>query len=148
MKAFDHPTTPFNERLDEIVAIAHDWKPIDRAWPPAEGIAWLRGAFARHWDDAYPQPYIGAGPDDAMLSLCWMADDENATLEVDTVNRTGDLLLASSHGSIDVECVFDLDLDDADALAASRVRIGGRSWPTRESTGYRYGRTSTRTAEY
>ena len=115
MLAFKHPITPFNERLDELVAMARDWKPIDRAWPSPEAFAWVRDAFAVHWHDEYPQPYIGAGPEDAMLSLCWMSDDENITLEVDTVNRTGDLYLASNHGRIDVECTFDLDLDHGDS---------------------------------
>lgn len=124
MKVFDNPTTPFNERLDEIVAMARDWKPIDRAWPSPDGIAWLRDAFAGHWHEEYPQPYVGAGPDDAMLSLCWMSDDENVTLEVDTVNRTGDLYVASSHGNIDVECAFDLDLDNADAWQQIASALG------------------------
>ena len=130
MKVFDRPATPFNERLDEIVAMARDWKTIDHAWPSPAGIAWVRDAFTGHWHDEYPQPYIGAGPDDAMLSLCWMSDDENVTLEIDTFNRTGDLYLASRHDSIGVECVFDLDLDGGDGwqqvASALGVEVGQR----------------------
>ena len=124
MKAFDNPDTPFNERLDEIVAMERDWKPIDRTWPSPEAIAWLRESFARYWHDEYPQPYIGAGPDDAVLSLCWMSSEENVTLEIDTVNKAGDLYLAASHDNIDVECVLDLDLGSADAWQQIASALG------------------------
>ena len=124
MKAFDHPTTPFNERLDEIVVMVRDWKEIDYEWPAMDDIAWLRSVFARFWSPDYPQPYIGTGPEDAMTSLCWMSDDENVTLEIDTANRTGDLYRAASHDNIDVECVFDLDLDSADAWGQIASALG------------------------
>ena len=124
MTTFKVPVPSFNERLDEIVVMARDWKEIDHEWPAMADIAWLRSVFAQFWSPDYPQPYIGTGPEDAMLSLCWMSSEENVTLEIDTANKIGDLYLAASHNNIDVECVFDLDLDNADAWRQIASELG------------------------
>ena len=124
MLSFKNPTTSVNERLDEIVVMVRDWKEIDHEWPTMADIAWLRSVFAQFWSPDYPQPYIGTGPEDAMISLCWMSTEENITLEIDTAHRTGDLYLAASHDNINVECVFDLDLDTADAWGQIASALG------------------------
>ena len=88
---FTAPDTPFYARLDEIAAMARDRAPLEHDWPAPADIAWLRAAFARNWPAAYPQPFVGTGPEDAMLSFYWKSDAATITLEIDTRSRMGDL---------------------------------------------------------
>ena len=124
MVTFHTPATPFNTRLDEIADMAHDWEAVEHAWPAPSGIAWLRSAFAQSWSAAYPQPYIGTGPEDAMLSLYWKSPSETVTLEIDTVSRTGDLYRTPSPGVGDEECAPDLNLASADAWRQIASALG------------------------
>lgn len=113
MLTFAQPDTPFNARLDEIAAMARDWAPLDHAWPAPFDLAWLRAAFAQNWPAAYPQPFVGTGPEDAMLSLYWKSAATTLTLEIDTRNRLGDLYRTGANCAADPVDVFELDLSSA-----------------------------------
>ena len=131
MLAYKNPTTPVNERLDEIVVMARDWKQIDHDWPAMDDIAWLRSVLAQFWSPDYPQPYIGTGPDDAMISLYWKTVEWTFTLEIDTVNKTGYLCWSPNQAIGEVELGVDVDLTSgetwgeiASALGVEVVRTG------------------------
>ena len=110
MPAFKHPITSVNDRLDEIVVMARDWKPMEHEWPALDDIAWLRSAFTQFWSLNYPQPYIGTGPEDAMISCYWKTVEWTFTLEVDTVNKTGYLCRSPNQSMGEVELAVDVDL--------------------------------------
>ena len=110
MLTFKTPPVSLDEQLDEIVAMVRDYKPDDYAWPALDDIAWLRSAFAQFWSPDYPQPYIGTGPEDAMISLYWKTIEWTFTMEIDTVNKTGYLCRADNQAIGEVELAIDVDL--------------------------------------
>ena len=151
MLAFKNPTTSVEERLDEIVVMARDWKQIDHDWPAMDDIAWLRSVLAQFWSPDYPQPYIGTGPEDAMICLYWKSVEWTFTLEIDTVNKTGYLCRAPNQAIGEVELAVDVNLtggemwgEIASELGVGVVRTGnilaaslGQSVPKRRNTGSR-----------
>lgn len=151
MLAFKNPTTTVNERLDEIAAMVRDWKPFDYDWPAMDGIAWLRSVFAQFWNPDYPQPYIGTGPEDAMISLYWKTVEWTFTLEVDTVGRMGYLCRSPNRSIGEVELAVDVDLTSGDTWKQIASELGiefdrtgnvlaaslGQSVPKRRNTGSR-----------
>ena len=124
MQTFKNPVTSVNDRLDEIVAMARDWEPIDCAWPALEDLEWLRAMLARNWSPAYPQPYIGVGPDDATVSLYWKTVEETVSLEIDMVGKTGDLYRSPNQAIGEVELALDLDLTSANAWEQISSELG------------------------
>ena len=115
MLEFKTPPVSLDEQLDEIVAMARDYKPDDCAWPALDDIAWLRSAFAQFWSPDYPQPYIGTGPEDAMISLYWKTVEWTFTLEIDTGERTGYLCRSPNQAIGEVELEVDVDLNSGGA---------------------------------
>ena len=114
MPAFKHPGASLDEQLDEIVAMVRDYKPDDYAWPALDDIAWLRSVFAQFWSPDYPQPYIGTGPEDAMISLYWKTVEWTFALEIETVSKTGYLCRAPNQAIGEVELAVDVDLTARD----------------------------------
>lgn len=110
MLTFKTPSASLDEQLDDLVAMVRDYKPDDYAWPALTDIAWLRSVFAGFWSPEYPQPYIGTGPEDAMISLYWKSAEWTFTLEIDTVNKTGYLCRAPNQSIGEVELAVDVDL--------------------------------------
>ena len=151
MLAFKNPTTTVNERLDEIAVMVRDWKPFDYDWPAMDDIAWLRSVFAQFWNPDYPQPYIGTGPEDAMISLYWKTIEWTFTLEVDTVGKTGYLCRSPNQSIGEVELAVDVDLTSGDTWKQIASELGiefdrtgnvlaaslGQSVPKRRNTGSR-----------
>ncbi len=113
--------------------MARDWEPIEYAWPALEDINWLRAVLSRYWNMAYPQPYIGVGPDDATISLYWKTVEETVTLEIDTVGKTGDLYRSPNQAVGEVELALDMDLTSADVwrqiASALGVEVGRHGRP-------------------
>lgn len=139
MQIFKTPDTSVDERLDEIVTMARDWEPIEYAWPALKDIDWLRGALNQNWRPGYPQPYIGVGPDDGMMSLYWKAVAATVTLEIDTVTKIGELYRAPSQAVGEVEIGLDMDLTGentwlqiASALGVKVARDGNLLAPSVE----------------
>lgn len=124
MPAFKIPITSVSERLDEIVAMARDWEPIEYAWPALEDIDWLRATLVRDWNTAYPQPYIGVGPDDASMSLYWKTVEETVTLEIDMVGKIGDLYRSQNRAIGEVELALEMDLTSVDAWRQIASELG------------------------
>ena len=124
MHTFKTPPVSLDEQLDEIVAMARDYKPDDCAWPTLADIAWLRSAFAQFWSPDYPQPYIGTGPEDAMMSLYWKTVDLTFTLEVDTIGKIGDLYRAPNQAVGEVELAEDVDLTAEDTWEQIASELG------------------------
>ena len=124
MLSFKNPATSVNERLDEIVVMVRDWKEIDHDWPAMDDIAWLRSVFAQFWSPDYPQPYIGTGPDDAMISLYWKTVEWTFTLEIDTVNKTGYLCRSPNRAIGEVELALDVDLTNGDVWREIASELG------------------------
>lgn len=124
MLTFTAPDTPFYARLDEIAAMARDRAPLEHDWPAPADIAWLRAALASNWPAAYPQPFVGTGPEDAMLSLYWKSPAATITLEIDTRNRMGDLYRTGTNCADDQDEIFALDLSSAYAWG----KVGMALW--------------------
>ena len=124
MEAFKTPATSVNARLDEIVVMARDWEPIEYAWPALEDIDWLRTTLGREWNAAYPQPYIGTGPDDATMSLYWKTVEETVTLEIDMAGKAGDLYRSQNQAIGEVELALEMDLTSADAWRQIASELG------------------------
>jgi hypothetical protein len=124
MLAFKHPITLVNDRLDEIVVMVRKWKSIDYAWPALSDIEWLRSAFAQFWSPDYPQPYIGTGPEDAMICLYWKTVEWTFTLEIDTVNKTGYLCRAPNQAIGEVELAVDVDLTNGEVWQQIASELG------------------------
>ena len=124
MLAFKTPSASLDEQLDEIVAMVRDYKPDGHAWPAPDDIAWLRSAFAGFWSPDYPQPYIGTGPEDAMICLYWKTVEWTFTLEIDTVNKTGYLCRAPNQAIGEVELAEDVDLTSKDTWGQIAVELG------------------------
>ena len=151
MLAFKHPITSVNDRLDEIVVMVCDYKPDAYAWPALDDITWLRSIFARFWSPDYPQPYIGTGPEDAMICLYWKTVEWTFTLEINSVDKTGYLCRAPNQAIGEVELAVDVDLTRghtwrqiASELGVEVDRTGkvlvtglGRSVPRRGNAGLR-----------
>ena len=124
MLAFKNPITSVNERLDEIVVMVRDWKQIDHDWPAMDDIAWLRSVLAQFWSPDYPQPYIGTGPEDAMISLYWKTVEWTFTLEVDTVHKTGYLCRSPNQAIGEVELGVDVDLTSGETWGEIASELG------------------------
>ena len=124
MLTFKHPITSVNDRLDEIATMVRDWKPIEHEWPTLADIAWLRSVFAEFWSPSYPQPYIGTGPEDAMMSLYWKTVELTFTLEVDTIGKIGDLYRAPNQAIGEVELALDVDLTSRRTWAQIASELG------------------------
>ena len=124
MPAFKHPGASLDEQLDEIVAMVRDYKPDDYAWPALDDIAWLRSVFAQFWSPDYPQPYIGTGPEDAMISLYWKTVEWTFTLEIETVSKTGYLCRAPNQAIGEVELAVDVDLTARDTWRQIASHLG------------------------
>lgn len=124
MPAFKHPLTSVNDRLDEIVVMAREWEPIEYAWPALEDIDWLRATVVRDWSTAYPQPYLGTGPEDAMISLYWKTVEWTFTLEIDTVNKTGHLCRAPNQAIGEVDLAEDVDLTNGEVWRQIASELG------------------------
>ena len=124
MLVFKNPTTTVNERLDEIAVMVRDWKSFDYHWPAMDDIAWLRSVFAQFWNPDYPQPYIGTGPEDAMISLYWKTVEWTFTLEVDTASKTGYLCRSPNQAIGEAELAVDVDLTSRDTWAQIASELG------------------------
>lgn len=124
MLTFTEPATSFYARLDEIAAMSRDWEPMEHDWPAPADIEWLRSAFAGNWPPAYPQPFVGTGPEDAMLSLYWRSVAATVTLEVDTRNRRGDLYRTVANCAGDADEVLELNLSSAEAWRKIGMALG------------------------
>ena len=124
MLAFKTPPASPDEQLDEIVAMVRRWKPDDYAWPAMEDIAWLRSILTQFWSPEYPQPYIGTGPEDAMIALYWKAVEWAFTLEIDTGNKTGYLCRAPNRAIGEVELLVDVDLTSEDTWGRIASELG------------------------
>lgn len=124
MLTFTEPVTSFYARLDEIAAMARDWEPLDHEWPAPADIEWLRSAFAMNWPAEYPHPFIGTGPEDAMLSLYWKSAAATITLEIDTRNRMGDLYRNFQNCAGDPDEALELDLSGAYAWQKIGMALG------------------------
>ena len=124
MLTFKNPITSVNDRLDEISTMARDWKPIEHEWPALDDIAWLRSVFAEFWSPDYPQPYIGTGPEDAMISLYWKTVELTFTLEVDTVGKIGDLYRSPNKAIGEVELALEVDLTSRRTWAQIASELG------------------------
>ena len=150
MRTYKIPDTPVGERLDEIAVMTRKLKAVEHEWPAQEDIDWLRAAFVENWNPDYPQPYIGTGPEDAMLSVYWLTVNETVTLEVDTVSKTGYLCRSSKKSVGEVELAEDIDLTGWDAWRQIASELGvpidrngevlatgmGQSVPERGNTRY------------
>lgn len=128
MLTFTEPATSFYARLDEIAAMARDREPMEHDWPAPADIEWLRSAFARNWPTAYPQPFVGIGPEDAMLSLYWKSAAATITLEIDTRNRMGDLYRTVPNCAGDQDETLELNLSSAYAWRKIGMALGSRVW--------------------
>ena len=87
-------------------------------------IEWLRSAFACNWPTAYPQPFVGTGPEDAMLSLYWKSAAATITLEIDTRNRMGDLYRTVPNCAGDQDEALELNLSSAYAWRKIGMALG------------------------
>ena len=124
METFKTPSVSLDEQLDETVAMVRKYKPDDYAWPALSDIEWLRSAFAQFWSPDYPQPYIGTGPEDAMISLYWKTVEWTFTLEIDTVNKTGYLCRAPNRAIGEVELAVDVDLTNGEVWQQIASELG------------------------
>ncbi len=88
---------------------------MEHEWPALDYISWLRSAFAQFWSPDYPQPYIGTGPEDAMISLYWLTVEWTYTLEVETASKMGYLCRSPNQAIGEVEIAEDIDLTSEDA---------------------------------
>ena len=124
MLAFKTPPVSLDEQLDDLIAMVCKYNPGDCAWPALDDIAWLRSAFAQFWIPEYPQPYIGTGPEDAMICLYWKSVEWTFTLEIDTVNKTGYLCRAPNQAIGEVELAVDVDLTNRDVWRQIASELG------------------------
>ncbi len=124
MQAFENPVASVDERLDEIAVMARDWEPTEHAWPVLDDIIWLRTVLAGKWSTSYPQPYIGTGPEDAMICLYWISASETVTLEINTVGKTGYLCRSYNQAVGEEELALDIDLTSGDAWRQIASELG------------------------
>lgn len=124
MQEFKNPAASLDEQLDEIIAMVREYKPDDYAWPALTDIAWLRSVLAQFWSPDYPQPYIGTGPEDAMISLYWKTAELTFTLEVETVSKTGYLCRSPNQAIGEVELAVDVDLTAGDTWGQIASYLG------------------------
>ena len=124
MQTFKTPPVSLDEQLDDLIAMVRRWKSSDYAWPSLEDIAWLRSAFAEFWSPDYPRPYIGTGPEDAMICLYWKMVEWTFTLEIDTVNKTGYLCRAPNQAIGEVELAVDVALTNGDVWREIAAELG------------------------
>ena len=123
-QTFKKPPVSLGEQLDDMVVMVRKWKSDDYAWPALTDIAWLRSSFAQFWRPDYPQPYIGTGPEDAMISLYWKTVEWTFTLEIDTVNKTGYLCRSPNQAIGEVELALDVDLTNGDVWREIASELG------------------------
>lgn len=124
MPVFKHPVTSVTDRLDEIAAMARGWNLGDYVWPSLESIEWLRSVLDENWGEAFPQPYIGTGPEDGMISLYWKTAAWTFTLEIETVSKTGYLCRAPNQAIGEVELAEDVDLTNGEAWRQIASALG------------------------
>ena len=124
MQIFKSPPVSLDAQLDEIVVMARNWKPMEYEWPALDDIGWLRSTLAQFWSPDYPQPYIGTGPEDAMICLYWKSVEWTFTLEIETVNKTGYLCRSPNQAIGEVELAVDVDLTNGEVWQQIASELG------------------------
>lgn len=69
-------------RLDEIALLKDGWLEGTGLTPTKQGLAWLSAAFAKHYPDELPLPYVYPTPEGG-LQMEWTLGTAEASLEID-----------------------------------------------------------------
>ncbi len=103
------PKRSIDEQLKEMLLLEDGWLDGNGLAPSSQGLHWLAGVFALHYDDSsLPSPYLYP-TEEGNVQIEWTLGAKEITIEIDLKSHSGFWHEMNFDAGMDQECVLDID---------------------------------------